>query len=60
MKKYPKTLYVVYENAGTDDEFFSAVEFPEDLTPDIFNQTKKVGRYVLDATEKFTTKLVRE
>lgn len=42
MKKYPKEIFVQRENAGTEDEFLSATEKPEEVIDD-----GKVAIYLL-------------
>lgn len=45
MKKFPKTVYVVRENEGTEDEYLTIyIDGPEDT---LFTETTTVAKYEL-------------
>lgn len=55
MKKYPKQIFVQYENEGTEDEFLNTVTKPEDVMYD-----DKVAIYELKEVLTKKTKVIIE
>ena len=55
MKKYPKQIYVQYENQGTKDEFLNATTKSEEIVYD-----DKVAVYELKEVLTKQTKIVIE
>ena len=56
--KFPKRIYVKYEDAGDGELFLVAVEDHDDLAE--MGEGIPVGVYVLETTVKVTTKVVVE
>lgn len=55
-ERFPKQIFVVNENEGTDDAFLSASEFPEGLK--VQDDVRTVAVYSLERVAKIVNKTV--
>lgn len=57
MKKYPKTIYIIRENAGDGEEYLNVLDSPENVALDD-NVKREVMEYVLSPVRHIVEKKV--